>query len=272
MKNILLHLADDARREARLTLALDLAAAHDARLVGYYVVPTMPYSGFAMAQAPISVIEGMRQDALAKAGQAADWFNQACARQGVAAEYRTGEGDAVALLTDASRAADVVLVGQKERDGSGAAGTPAIAEALVLSAACPVLVVPYAGSFAGIGRRVLIAWNDSREASRAVRDALPLLRRAAQVMLLTVNPAADQQIPGAEIAAYLAHHGVTVEASQTVAKDIDIADVLVSSLADRSADLLVMGAWGHSRFRELVLGGVTRDVLKQATVPVLMSH
>jgi nucleotide-binding universal stress UspA family protein len=272
MKNILLHVADDARNEVRLNVALTLAAQHEARLVGYYVVPTLLYSSYAMAQAPSNIIEDLRQRALAKARAAADGFNQACAKQGVAAEYRIGEGDPVILLADASRSADVVVVAQPDRDEGATLGAEWVSEELVLSAACSVLVVPYAGKFDVIGRRVLIAWNDSREASRAVRDALPLLKRAEQVILLTVNPAAGDQIPGAEIAAYLAHHGVKVEASQTGAKDIDVADVLVSSVADLSADLLVMGAWGHSRFRELVLGGVTRDVLKQATVPLLMSH
>ena len=272
MKNILLHLADDKRRDVRLDVALTLAQQHDGRLVGYYVVPTLLYSTYAMAQAPMSVIEGIRQEALEKARAAAGWFNQACAKQGVTAEYRIGEGDPVTLLATASRAADTVVVAQPDRSDDTSVGTQWVSEELVLGAACSVLVVPYAGKFDVLGRRVLIAWNDSREASRAVRDALPVLKKAEQVTLLTVNAPAREQIPGAEIAAYLAHHGVKVETSQTVAKDIEIADVLVSAISDHGADLLVMGAWGHSRFRELVLGGATRDVLKQATVPLLLSH
>ena len=136
----------------------------------------------------------------------------------------------------------------------------------------PVLVVPYAGRHEGLGSRVLVAWNASREAARAVHDALPLLTRARSVVVLAVDPPDEDHIPGADIAAHLAHHGVHVEARHTVAPDIEVGDELLNLISDLGADLLVMGAYGRSRWREAVFGGATRHILAHMTVPVLMAH
>ena len=139
-----------------------------------------------------------------------------------------------------------------------------------------MLVVPYAFERRPVGRRVLVAWNASREAARAVSDALPLLKRAGQVDVVAFEPgksgAAHGEEPGADIALYLARHGVKVTVSRVDAPDLDVGNQLLSRAFDLSADLIVMGAWGHSRLRELVLGGVTRTVLESMTVPVLMAH
>jgi nucleotide-binding universal stress UspA family protein len=120
---------------------------------------------------------------------------------------------------------------------------------------------------------VLVAWNGSREAARAAHDALPLLQQADQVHVLAINPGADAgDIPTAEISQHLARHNVRVEASQLVAKDLDVGDVLLSRAADLGSDLIVMGAYGHTRLRETILGGATKHLLAHMTVPVLMSH
>jgi nucleotide-binding universal stress UspA family protein len=136
--------------------------------------------------------------------------------------------------------------------------------------------VPYAGRFESLGKRVLVGWNAGREAARAVQDALPLLMAAESVTVLTVNPeiglGGHGEEPGADIALHLARHGVRVTVEHMTAPEISAGDVILNRAFELSADLLVIGAYGHSRLREMVLGGVTRSLLQQMTVPVLMSH
>jgi nucleotide-binding universal stress UspA family protein len=121
---------------------------------------------------------------------------------------------------------------------------------------------------------VLVAWNGSREATRAVHDALPLLRRAEQVTVLSIDPdpAAERRLPGAHVSRHLTRHGVTVQSPTITGADGAVGDLLLSYVADHDIDLIVMGAYGHTRLREVVLGGATRTLLRHMTVPVLMSH
>nr|AAC33476.2 unknown [Azospirillum brasilense] len=125
-------------------------------------------------------------------------------------------------------------------------------------------------------RRVLVAWNGSREAARAVADAMPILTAAKRVVVMAVNPKAGPagigDEPGADIAKHLSRHGCRVEATHIVTDQIDPGDTLLNTVADESCDLLVMGAYARSRVREQVLGGMTRYMLEHMTVPVLMSH
>ena len=145
----------------------------------------------------------------------------------------------------------------------------------------PVLVVPYIGAVMRgaepvIGRRIMVAWDAGREAARAVSDALPLLQQAERVDLIVVNAVKGAHRhgpePGADIAQHLARHDVHVQVDHLQVHDLSPADTLLSLLSDRDSDLLVMGAYAHSRMREIVLGGVTRNMLEHMTVPVLMSH
>jgi nucleotide-binding universal stress UspA family protein len=191
----------------------------------------------------------------------------------VRAEWRTAEGardDAVALH---ARYADLVILNQTDPNVGDATH---FADAILLSVGRPVLLVPYTGEIRNPAQNVLVCWNASREASRAVTDALPLLRRAAKVTVLSVNSetsaAGHGESPGSDIALYLARHGVNAETAQTNAGDVDVGNLILSRAFDMSADLIVMGAYGHSRVREIVMGGATRTLLQSMTVPVLMSH
>jgi nucleotide-binding universal stress UspA family protein len=149
-------------------------------------------------------------------------------------------------------------------------------EEVTLNSGRPTLVVPYIGAAATIGERVMVAWNASREAARAIGDAMPLLERAKVVTVVSVNARPDAlghgEDPGADIGAHLARHGLKVEVERLEARDIDVPNAILSRLADAGSDLLVMGCYGHSRLREMVLGGVTRTILGEMTVPVLMAH
>ena len=170
---------------------------------------------------------------------------------------------------------DLVIMGQPDPDDTGPAGRH-LPEAVLLGAGRPVLVVPYIGLARPPGRKILVAWDAGREAGRALREALPMLARAEEVTVLTIEaktgPNGHGEEPGADIAHYLARHGcqVTVEAIRD--SSIGVGDTLLSHIGDRDFDLLVMGAYGHSRLRELALGGVTQHLLAHMTIPVLASH
>jgi nucleotide-binding universal stress UspA family protein len=138
------------------------------------------------------------------------------------------------------------------------------------------LAIPFAGSFKSIGKRVLVAWNASREASRALHDALPLIAKAETATVFLANPTrgldGHGEEPGADIARHMVRHGLKVEVAKVIADDVPDSALLLNHASDMGADLLVMGAYGHSRLREFILGGMTRSLLREMTVPVLLSH
>jgi nucleotide-binding universal stress UspA family protein len=267
-KTILVHLDDRPRRAERLALAFTLAARFEAHLVALFALEATRIPSYALAEAGplVEEIQARRRAEAARAAEAE--FRQAERRAAGKAEWRVSSADAVAALRLNARYADLVVAGQPENPAG-----QALAAELVLGAGRPVLFVPYAGRFADAGKRVLVAWNASREAARAIADALPVLARADAVEVVAFEPGGDHgAIPGADIAHYLARHGVKASASRDVAPDLDIGARILSRAADSAADLIVMGAYGRSRLRELVLGGATRALLDAMTVPVLMAH
>jgi nucleotide-binding universal stress UspA family protein len=204
-------------------------------------------------------------------------FEQAAQRRGISAEWRAPTDGEEADPALHARYADLAILGQRNpaADDDAVIGRPR-PEHVTLASGRPILVVPYAGRFATVGRNIVVAWNASREAARAVADAMPLLASAEAATVLAVDPqigpGAQGDVPGADIALHLARHGVKVQIERTVSAEVPIGEVLLSRLSDLGADLLVMGAYGHSRTRELLLGGATRSILASMTVPVLMSH
>ena len=277
-KTILLHLDDGPRREERLNLAFETAERFDAHLVGLYVpgLPLIPPYALAEAGPAAVEIEGRRRAAAAQDAETV--FRAASSRhRAVKCEWRMSTGDPVAALCLSARYADLVIAGQPEPGGEDARRLPAgFAGDLVLSAGRPVLFVPYAGRFTVVGKRVMVAWNAGREAARALLDALPMLKGAEQVDVIAFDPgrggARHGEVPGADIGLFLARHGVKVTVSQQAGTDLDVGVQILSRAADFSADLIVMGAYGHSRLREQILGGATRTLLESMTVPVVMSH
>jgi nucleotide-binding universal stress UspA family protein len=203
-------------------------------------------------------------------------FDHATGIRGLSAEWREiAEGpDADPALH--ARYADLAILGQLDPERAETDLLRPRPEQVALASGRPVLIVPYAGHFDNVGRRVLIAWNATREAARAVSDSMPLLTSAALVTVLTIDPREGPhghgEIPGADIALHLARHGVKTETERTISAGLPVGEALLSRAADLGADLIVMGAYGHSRVRELLLGGATRSMLRSMTVPVLMSH
>ena len=270
IKNILLHLDSDDRNGARSDVAFELASKYEAHLVGLFAFPgpsmIHAYGEASIAQEIVRQHEAQVREAAI--GLRED-FERAAKNAGLSYEWRMEEERSNLTLAVQARYADLVIVSQTNPETS--TRTFNLAEEVVMASGAPTLTVPYAGTFDKIGGRVMIAWNGSRESSRAVRDSLPLLENASQVIIYSVNPETDH-VPGADIATHLARHGVKVEAKHSVAQDIEISDAILGAISDNDIDLLVMGAYGHARFREFVLGGATRDILGHMTVPTLLSH
>ncbi len=272
IKSILLHLTQDPRNEVRTETALNLALAQEAQIVALYTIlpPQMPT--YVMGYIPLEIMERSDREAKDLAAGAKQVFTKAAEAAGVAFEWRAIEGLPYDRVVFDAHYSDLVVIGQPAPGDERAPGTVGLPDELVLSSGRPVLTVPCAGRFPEIGRRILVAWNGTREAARAVQDAMPLLRRADEVAVFGVNTARAEHIPGADIATHLARHGVCPRVESTVAKDIAVSDALLGAVSDLGYDMLVMGAYGHSRMRELALGGVTREILQHMTVPALMSH
>jgi nucleotide-binding universal stress UspA family protein len=276
-KTIVVHLDRGARCAARLEIGFALAEAFDAHLTGLFALsaPRIPSYAIAEAESVVREVEARNRAEATRKAEAV--FRAAAARHGGAkSEWRASGRDALDAVRLSARYADLVIVGQRDSSGDQADSgiAPDFTDELVLSAGRPVLLVPYAGSFERVGRRVLVAWSATRESARALTDALPLLKRAENVEVVAFQPqkADHGDVPGADIGLYLARHGVKVSASQQRGGDIDVGAQLLSRAADLDVDLIVMGAYGHSRMREIVLGGVTRTLLESMTVPTLMSH
>lgn len=273
LKDLLVHVDNDPACGTRLDVAVALAAKHGAHLTGLHVLKEAPLPGYVEIELPPSLREDSRRRQEELARQAAERFHERARRRGIRGEWRLERGDVRGTMKLHARYADLTVVGQGRDLGDAPSDLAFLPEELALGVGRPVLVVPRYGTFETVGERVLIAWNGSREATRAVHDALPLLTRATKVTVLSIDPHdPGSRVPSADITLHLARHAVSAEADSTVALDIAVGDVLLSRAADLGADLIVMGAYGHSRVREMVLGGATRSILRQMTVPVLMSH
>jgi len=279
LKDILVHLDGTAQAGVRLDLAAGLARRHGAHLVGLHVVdvvmPMMMAADAGSGSVLADMMQRMRADAMAEAAKVEAHFSAALGREGIAGEWRIAEGATPEHVALHGRYADLAVLGQADPD-AGQPGAAATLEAVLFDSGRPALVVPYAGRFATVGQRVLVGWNAGAQAARAVHDALPLMAGAASVTVSAVNPRrgidAHGDQPGADIARHLARHGLKVTVEHTVAPEIGAGDMLLNRASELSADLLVVGAYGHSRLRETILGGVTRTLLKQMTIPVLMAH
>jgi nucleotide-binding universal stress UspA family protein len=274
-KTILVHYDAGNTAPARLELALEIGARFSAHVAALYALSEVPapHQAYKSAQIVREAQEQMRADMRAAARRG---YQECLRRTGFdKAEWRETKSDALDAVALHARYADLVVIGQQESDSASGVGRD-FERGLPLAAGRPVLVVPYTFRQRPVGRHVMIAWNASREAARAVNDALPLLKQASHVHVVALNPvtspSAHGEEPGADVALYLARHGVKVTVMHQPSPDVDAGNALLSWASDLSADLIVMGAWGHSRLREYVLGGVTRTLLESMTVPVLMSH
>lgn len=276
-KTIVVHVEQSPHLEARVRLAADIALAEGAHLVGACMTGVAKVVYESMVAEPDSTYtEHFLRIAEQRAHDALERFKELMRECGVPSwEARLIDDEPAAGISVQGRYADLLVLGQPDPAAPSPAVYSDFPEYVTLNCGCPVLLVPYATASRGTGENVLIAWNASAESTRAVHSAIPLLRRAKLVHVVVFNPDslpdAHGEEPGADIALYLARHDIKVEVTQNAVEG-DVGDALLSLASSLGSDLLVMGCYGHSRFREILLGGATRTILQSATLPVLMSH
>jgi nucleotide-binding universal stress UspA family protein len=277
-KTILVCLNEIARNPVLLDVTSDIAEKQDAHVIGLYVLPAVriyPAVGPGMYA---EVIEEFRESFKTRAADVRHQFDGHMQAKGLACEWRFVDSrspEIAATVIEHARQADLVVVSQVDPDSDSGIDID-FAERIVMDSGRPVLAVPAFGTFTRCGPRALVGWNGRREAARAVFDAVPLLQACEAVQVTWLDPQDDMDVPGslagAELATALARHGVKVTAEAMPTSGIGAGEALLSHASDLGADLLVMGAYGHSRTREYIFGGATRTIFGSMTIPVLMSH
>lgn len=269
MKSVLLHIDHDSAMSARLQVALDIARATNGHItclqaISYDVFAPGDMYGAAIAAA-MPVIKD-NADALRAETEAQ------LEHEGVPWDWRFTYGNAPHRLLEASPLADIVIVGPSDL---GERGPSALVGDLVLKARAPIMVVPEGTQGFDVSAPMLVAWNGSSEACNALRSAVPLLACSCKVTLASVAEPSEKarfDFPSSEGAKYLSRHGIDCEIVEIPRGEARIADTLFSAAQLRECGLMVMGAFGHSRLAELLLGGVTRAMLSEPEMPILLAH
>ena len=274
IKDVIVNLSVGAKANSASDYAISLAAALNAHLTGIIFLygPTMPVSRAGYVPPELEVIERHNEAAVKAVRES---FTAASTRTGVNAESLTVSASLVSAgdqFGQIARRFDLAVVGQAEPETKMVEEN--IIEAALFGSGGPVIIVPYIQRAPLRLDHIMVCWDGSRAAARAIRDAIPFLRRAGRIEVVMVTNDRDKQdqIERPDIGAHLARHGLNVAIRRMPLVDVDVAGLLLSRAADEDVDFIVMGGYGHSRLREFVLGGVTRSMLRTMTVPVLMSH
>ncbi|WP_438278624.1 universal stress protein [Nitrobacter sp.] len=276
IKDIILHLERDPSRDVVRDFAASTAEMFAAHLTGVSFAFAASIPNYIVPNFPAGVLADLFAESETAARGAIDRFEVAMKHSGLSAEPRLvlqTEFGPPETFSKMARCFDLSIIMQSD-DYSGINNSDLI-EATLFDSGRPLIVVPYIQQEGLKLDRIVCCWDGSRAAVRAINDALPLLRKANIVELFIVENAktADENIIGGiEIGRHLARHDIKIEVRRTPAADIDVPNVILSHVADSSASMLVMGGYGHSRLREFVLGGATREILSAMTVPVFMSH
>ncbi len=274
-KNLCAHIDYRPHYRANVDLAFELAVQFDAHLTGIYVDPVaLSPEVISMASSP-ALYDQMSEEQDIRAQEAKTAFELLSSTNSTLTNWQRAQGPMYSTLNLHARYCDMLILNQ-EGDGDDALALGGFADSAVIETGRPVLVVPFIGAAVPLHGKVLVAWNGSREATRAVNDAMPLLQMAEEVQVVCIDPHTTEEqgapLPGAELCQHLSTHGVRAVSNVITSAKSDSCSVLLSHAADYGANLIVAGAYGHSRLRELVLGGMTLDLLRHMTVPVLMSH
>lgn len=261
IKNILVHQDQTKSCVTRLKLAVDLAKKHDAHLKVIFA-----RGGWR---------ESIQESAEEAKIEYKNWVQSQVSSEWIEADAYDPELNLVDQLLWHARHSDLIILGQYNEDDHGYAPKN-LAEQLVLEAGRPLLLVPHSWKLSDIGKRIMVAWDRKRESTRAVNDSIPFLKQAKVVELVAVTskvPDKSKKFDRCkDLAIHLEFHGIKAKTNNLLARDIDILNLLLSAITDGDIDMAVMGAYGHARIREMVLGGVTKEIFSQLPVPVLMSH
>lgn len=273
IKTILVHLADDEDHRTRLRVAMRLAVERGAHLVALFIASPigMPDAVVGRAASAGYLAEATRI-AREKARKLEREFQEACKSENITGSWVTEEGDHLELLERHAHLADLAIVSQYRPQHLEDRFRLLMPEELMMVSGCPVLLLPRGCKPETIGRNVMIAWKSMRETVRAVRGALPFLQSADSVAVVSLGDEGRIAVSLQEVGDYLKRHGIEADLYSEEAPSGDLGEALLAHARKLGADLVVMGAYGHSRLREMMLGGVTRHVLRHTTLPVLMSH
>ena len=274
-KNILVHIDHSTACKHRVGSAIDLVHHYDASLSALFVVPDYFVPSYVEAQISTDIITQISDQAMESAKETQGKIRTQIEAAGESVDCYIEEGNLIGILSDYSRYNDLLILGQSQTDDPDNL-SEGLADHLVIEGGAPCLVIPYIGTRQTLGKRVLLAWNGSRESARAMRDALPLLQRADEVSVLLIKPKSHDEahtaIEEKVILDYLSNHGVEAKINLCIDKHLDPGNTILAQVSNNDIDLIVMGAYGHSRLREIILGGATRHLLTEMTVPLFISH
>lgn len=275
LKDILVHIDDTPQCDKRVKIAIQLAKQNKAGLTALFARADPGLKGFEpnMAkrhqahEALSEQIHGKYAKLAEKAGVELVW---------ITAKLPSNLEQLMNQVIQQTQQADMIIVGQYDEKSASGSIPEEMPENLVLESGRPVLIIPYAGDFKTVGKKAVVAWTPGRESVRALNDAIPLMTEAKKVKVIAINQKKKDKRPSGvtvdQAAAHLARHGIKVESDQFSTRGVDEGNLILNCLSDERADLLVMGAYGHHRLRQLILGGVTQKIFEHMTTPVLMSH
>jgi nucleotide-binding universal stress UspA family protein len=277
VKTILVYLPSERSAAPTLESVLKIAGPGKAHVIGLHLIPDLPVYAEFPAEVSAEVIDRLQKAGKDAAAATKEVFEEMLRSNPATYEWReftASYGLGIDLIAKQGRIADLIVCAKPSEDIPDA--WDRFTETAIMNCGRPVLMVPSARAPETIGRHAVIAWNDTREAARAVFDSLDLIRDAATVRAITFidketqRPAAESH--GASLIAALSRHGIHASFDVSFASSVSAGDAILSRLLDEGCDLLIMGGYGHSRFREMIFGGVSRDILRDTWVPTLMSH
>jgi len=276
-KSLLVYLDQGASNKERINTAIAIAKVHEAQLTGV-VVNALPASSI-LQKLGFGKGEALMEQQRIEAEEITEHFKQVAEQEGVQADTRIiecVEGRAAEKLARMARIFDLSIMSQANPDKANASFISELSEEVMLSSGRPVFFIPYVGAHNIPCRRGLIAWDGSKAATRAIHDALPLLKMMKKVIILIVDADkiehyADSK-PGEELSRHLRIHGVNNEIRRLAKAEVSTSTIILNELSDSGADILIMGGYGTPKLREIMLGGVTRTMFECMTVPVFMSH
>lgn len=276
LKDVLVHLPVGSSSSAVANYAVSVARQFDSHLTGVAVAYRPVVSGMSYGAIPTDVIAWQQQESEKLASAALDTLTAAAKRGGInfaTQTFNAVPGEAGDLFGEIARRFDLAIVPQP--DPQNPAYDDIVLEGALFGSGRPMLVVPYIERGDAKFERIVICWDGSLTAARAIGDAMPFLKKAKSIdVLMVINDRVkSDEVPGADIGQHLARHKLPVELHRiSTAKGMDVFSTILSYIGDRGADLIVMGGYGHSRLREFILGGVTRGIIGSMTAPVLMAH
>ena len=271
MKTILLYASEDPQTESRLQAGLDLARAFEAHLTCLQVTPFQsfvamdPFGG--VYALPTVMEEVTRVEAAHRAR-----IEERLAKEGVSWDWRSATGNPGHTIPSAARLSDIVVISLPGGFDAAAERELAIAGDVLLMARSPVLAVPHGAASPGVAGSALVAWNGAVEAGYAIRAALPMIARASSVHIVTVCEEKSPEFPATDAGEYLSRHGIASELHEWPRGENSVAEALIDAGGRRGAAYVVLGGYGHSRMREAVLGGTTREMLRRSPLPLILAH